>query len=92
MRSSLSLPRCSTPFASIAHGLFEPLDIPEQLYPVFFENLGDVVIDRFTVDPELLETRCQRFEMLVMFPDTVPQVRFQLEPGQVDPDLVERTG
>jgi hypothetical protein len=51
-----------------------------------------VVIDRFTVDPELLETRCQRFEMLIMFPDTVPQVRFQLEPGQVDPDLVERTG
>jgi hypothetical protein len=92
MRSSLSLPRCSTPFASNAHGLFEALDIPEQLYAVFFENLGDVVIDRFTVDPKLLQTRCQRFEMLVVFPDTVPQVGFQLEPGQINLDLVERTG
>jgi hypothetical protein len=31
----------------------EPLDISQKLYSVFFENLADVVIDHFTIDPEL---------------------------------------
>ena len=47
-------------------GLFEPLDIANKLYAVFFENLRDVVVDRFTIDPGqiMLDLR-QRAERVV---------------------------
>jgi hypothetical protein len=72
--------------------LLEPLDIAQKLYPVFFENPADVVVDRFTIDPELLEARCKNFQMVVVCPDAVPQVRFQFEPGQIILDLLQGAG